>query len=1127
MNARAWLRRFLRYLLSLPVLITALVLALYAVGGFFLAPYLVSREIPRFAAERLQAKAGVAEVRINPFLLTVELKGFELRERDDRPVFAFDRLFVDFEAASLLRWAWTIAEVSLAGPRVDLDIDPAGELNLVRLANRLTPAGPKAPAEEEPPPRLLLRHLDVARGRIAVTDRSDPTPAQALIEPVNFELKDISTLAGHAGNYTVNARLPAGGALAWQGKLTLQPIAAEGEIRVKDLKVATVWRFLQDELRVEEPAGSIDLELRYNARHERGAFQATASNLGVRTAGLDVKLRGADAPILTLAEAALSGGAFDFAQRSLSFGQLVLRRGTVSALRTESGALDWEGLVALKPAAAKAPPPAGDAKPAARPWRIVLDAVRLEEIAVRATDATRVQPLGVEVGRLDAGFVLSAEHGASVKAVVSDLALQLSRVRVTQRDAQAPLVTLDAATLEGGKIDAGARSITVPSIKLRGGETVATLEADGNLNLAQALAAKREEPPSDAPFAVTVESIELADHRIAATDRSHTPPLRYDLEGVGFKAGNVTADGAKPVPFEVAARIRPNGSLKTSGTFDAARNRAEGRIGISRIALLPLQPLLAPHVTLKLVSGNASVNGRFNWSSDRGANRLALRGGITIDDLLVNDAGGERFAASRQIVASGVNLDLRGEKLTIAEVRLVGPAGKLVINKDRSTNLTAIVRQPDKPAAAPVRPAAEKQKFNVVVDRVNVEHGTLDFADLSLVLPFATVIKELSGTITGLASDPATRAGVKLEGQVEDYGLARIDGTINPFNPRGHTDVAVIFRNVMMTPLSPYTATFAGRRIASGRLSLDLQYKLDNSILQGENKVVMEQFTLGERVESPTAVSLPLDLAVALLTDSDGKIDIAVPVRGNVDHPEFSYSHLVWQAIRTFITRIVTAPFRALASLFGGSGENLDEIAFDAGSARLLPPEREKLVRLTDTLKKRPQVKLLVHGRYHAERDAAALRDLGARRVVAERIRSKVPPGEDPGPVAYDNARTQRALEALLEERGGPDALAKLIAGFEKEKGREARRVNPALALVGRGSDDRDLYEAIFRRVAELQPLPSNALEELARARGAAIAKQVAEGGVGAARVGEQKPEPASGAQVTCKLSLDVAKATP
>ena len=126
-SGRIWPRRLLGYLLSLPVLIAAIALALYALCGFFLAPYLVSREIPRFAEERLQAKAVIREVRINPFLLTAELTGFQMRERDDRPLLAFDRLYVDLEASSLLRWAWTLAEVSLEGARVDLDINPAGE----------------------------------------------------------------------------------------------------------------------------------------------------------------------------------------------------------------------------------------------------------------------------------------------------------------------------------------------------------------------------------------------------------------------------------------------------------------------------------------------------------------------------------------------------------------------------------------------------------------------------------------------------------------------------------------------------------------------------------------------------------------------------------------------------------------------------------------------------------------------------------------------------------------------------------------------------------------------------------------------------------------------------------------
>lgn len=680
-------------------------------------------------------------------------------------------------------------------------------------------------------------------------------------------------------------------------------------------------------------------------------------------------------------------------------------------------------------------------------------------------------------------------------------------------------------------MDLQRRVASVKSIKGGGGETEWIRDRNSVLNLMQAFAPKRAEPPADAPFSTVVDSLELSGHRVAVTEQMVEPAIRIDLEDVGIRLGDIVSGGDKPLRFEMATRVNQGGNVKISGNYHVARNRAEGRLAVSRFAVPPFEPLLAQHANLKLVAGKASLDGRFVWEEDQKfGQRLAFSGGAVLDDLLLNEPGGERFFACQSIVGSRARLDLRKQVLTIEDVRLVAPAGKMVINKDRSTNFATVMRQVDKPSpAGQEKPApAASQAFAVTIDRTRVEKGELDFADLSLVLPFSTRIRELNGAITGLASDPASRAGVKLEGQVDDYGLARIDGTINPFTPRTHTDLTVAFRNVMMTPLSPYSATFAGRQIASGRLSLDLQYKLSNSELHGENRVVLEQFTLGERVESPTAVSLPLDLAVALLTDSDGKIDVAVPVRGNVDNPEFSYSHLVWQAIRTFLTRIVTAPFRALASLFGGSGEALDEITFDAGSARLLPPEREKLVRLVETLKKRPQIRLLVQGRYHPDRDGAALRDVAARRVLAERLGSKIAPGEEPGPVAYDNARTQRALEAMLAERGGADALVQFVAAFEKQKGREAQRVNPALALVGRGSPDRELYEAVFRRVAELQPLPPIALEELARERGAAIVKQVADGaGVGAERVGQQKPEAVTGAHVTCKLALDVAKATP
>jgi hypothetical protein len=180
----------------------------------------------------------------------------------------------------------------------------------------------------------------------------------------------------------------------------------------------------------------------------------------------------------------------------------------------------------------------------------------------------------------------------------------------------------------------------------------------------------------------------------------------------------------------------------------------------------------------------------------------------------------------------------------------------------------------------------------------------MSFADLSLVLPFATRVHALSGVVVGLGSDTASRATVKLDGRVDEFGLVKVDGALSSFHPKVFTDLTVIFRNVPVSTLTPYSATRSqGGALMAGTMNLDLEYKIDRSALMGENKVVLQQLQLGERVESPGAMRLPLDLAIAILSDSEGRIDIALPVRGNVDHPEFSYGHLVWQALVTVITR--------------------------------------------------------------------------------------------------------------------------------------------------------------------------------------------------------------------------------
>lgn len=1136
--------RLRRFFLSLPFLIVAGLLILYTLAGFFLAPYLIKRQIPAFAQEKLGAQAALAEARVNPFLLTVELKGFRLAENEKQPLLAFERFFLDLEASSLFRWAWTFADIVVERPLLALDIDPQGELNLARVMGRLAASAPRQQEKtegKEAPPRAVIRRAAITGGGLTFTDRSDATVAHAAIDPIAFELHDISTLPDQQGNYTLSARLPAGATLSWRGSLSLQPIASSGEIGLKDFKVATLWSFLRDELALEEPRGSLSLGLRYDASYGGGALQAVANSVALHARELSLTRRGEKSPILALAEVELPNGTVDVAKRSVHFPSFRLRGGTLALATDADGVLNWQGVFRddeARPKPTQKPEPAKQA-----PWRVALDQVRVENLALSYADASRERPLLVETDAATLELGVALETGDAMKLALEKISLELARPRIGTTDGAAPYIAFDTARVSGGRFELASRSASVEAIQLTGGATRVEREASGALPITELFAAGTAKPDEGEPFDFSIGRIELAQHAISVSDKGTEPAIGYDLVETSVKVEEVSATGKAPVKFDVGAKIKQGGSLRLAGSFDRERERAEGKMEISRLPLLPLEPLLARHVILKLASGSASANGRFAWSGEGKEPGMRYVGTAAIENMRLNEPNGERFLSWRTLEATRMRLDSGRGRYAIEDMRLVEPGAKFVINKDRSVNVGDIFRQPDKPASKPVvgdagdkpavKPAAGDAlassdakgdpRFNVTVSRVRVEKGALDFADLSLVIPFATQIRDLGGSITGLASEPGTRAGVKLEGQVEDYGLARVDGTINIFEPKAHTDLTVIFRNVHMTPLSPYSVTFAGRRIASGRLSLDLQYKLNSSQLEGENKILLEQFTLGERVESPTAVNLPLDLAIAILTDSQGRIDIAVPVQGNVDQPEFSYGHLVWQAIRTLITRIVSAPFRALGSLFGGDAESLDDVAFDAGSARLLPPEREKLVKLAETLKKRPQLKLVVQGRFHPARDGAALREAALRRAIAEQLEMKLAPGEDPGPVLFGSARTQRALEALLVARSGEGAPAQFAAAFGKERGREASRINPLLGRVGRASQDLELYEAMYRRLIELQPLPDAALAQLARERSAVILKQLAGSGLEAGHLGEKEPEPTSDA-VTAKLMLDVAK---
>jgi uncharacterized protein involved in outer membrane biogenesis len=1125
--------------------------SLYALLGFLLVPRLFKGYVSNYAAEKLKRNASIADVRVNPFLFTFDAQGFVLKEADDSPIMGFGRLFVDFELSSLFRWAWTFADIRIERPSLHVEIRQDGRLNLAALSESL-PKSKDSPTQDGRPPRLLVQHAKVIDGSFTFSDRSHLTPATETFAPLNIEFKNISTLRNREGPYTIRANLPGGGTIDWSGEVSLQPVFSQGRLSVSGFKLATAWKFAQDELNLAEPAGGMDFSTSYRFDYRKHNAFLTLKDSTLALKGLVLTEKGKQAPILSLDTIEVTGMGFDLQAREIMVPNITVRDGRIAASVNEEGVFNWQNLAVRREPKDVAEPVPGVSASTGRPWCLKAGAVNVENIALDYTDRSRVTPLTLAVGGVNILLNASAEVGAGpANVTVDELKVKMNRIAFSETGDDIPFVAMDVLSLDHGYIDIGTRSVKLARVGAVGGKICVVRGKDGRIQLAEMLApadrgkVKREivETGEKAraegkPWSFRLDAVELNGFNAELQDRSFDPAVAYDLKDIRVSLNHLTNDGKTPVNFEAKLKVAQGGSARFTGQVSQTGDHADAQASIREINLKPLHPALAKFTWLELESGTLTVSGRMKYRSGKSGPQVRASGSVSLDSLRLNQAStGERFLEWKVMSANGLKFGLSPHGLQIQEVRLLEPGAEVVIFKDRSVNLAKMIKSPEvvdvektsHPTPAPaVASSVNRALFPVNIDRVRVEKGVVDFADLSLVLPFAAQMTDLNGGVTGISSDPASRASVALNGNVDEYGLATVQGSLSPFTPKTFTDISVLFRNVEMKPFSPYSATFAGRKIASGKLSLNLEYKVQNSELLGENKVLLEQFTLGERVEAPDAISLPLDLAIALLTDTEGKIDVAVPVSGNVDHPDFKYGRVIWQAFVKLITKVVTAPFRALGGLLGAKSDHIDTISFYPGSDRLLPPELKKLKTVVEALKKRPQLKLVVQGRFDPKLDGEALRTQRVKRAFAGQIGVTLAPDEEFGPIALDDAKTQRALEKLLEMRSGDKAVARFKTQYEKVTGKKAKQVNPALAFFGKGSPDTDFYQAMFKELVRLEPVTETNLLDLAQRRAQTIVSDLkTTSGLDIMRVslGSSGPvEEASTEIVNTRLSLDVIK---
>ncbi|MDR5171316.1 DUF748 domain-containing protein [Methylobacillus flagellatus] len=756
-----------------------------------------------------------------------------------------------------------------------------------------------------------------------------------------------------------------------------------------------------------------------------------------------------DLPSLTVADVAL-----DLQAHKLDIGSFNIAQGEVKAVRQRDGGVNWQQLHTVSEQSEEQPAEVDSGADAAEnPWNIHLNQASIDGLKLDYLDETFKQPLQVAVDSLSLNLKFASEQGQSR---VDELQSNIGPFSVRSGANGKPVARLESLSVQGGQVDLAARKAGLEAVVLKGlGADVlrdakqvnwqAILEPahPSTPQKSQPKTAQAKPVADDAPWAFDLKRFAVEGAGLHFTDKSTKSPVALDIENASLEVKDVSLDTKRAVPVSLAFKVKQGGSFNASGKLAPEPMQGDIKLKLADFSLKPFAPYVNQFAMLKLNSGALSTQGDLSLKQGQ---KLAVqyKGGFSADRLdIVEEDTGQAFLGWRSLSTNNLRLALAPDSLRIGELKINEPRGKFIIYEDRTLNVQRILREQPADSSAQAAPPSNQSAgqpaeqaadpFPVAVERIRIDNANLEFADLSLTPQFGTHINTLSGVINGMSTNPSTTAQVELDGKVDDYGSARIRGSVQPFQATEFTDLKLIFRNLEMNRLTPYSGKFAGRRIDSGKLSVDLEYKIKNRQLAGENKFVVNKLKLGEKVDSEDAVNLPLDLAIALLEDSSGIIDLDLPVSGSLDDPEFSYGKVVWKAIVNVLGKLVTSPFRALGNLLGISSDKLEALAFDPGSAELAPPEQEKLKVISEALAKRPALVLQVAPVVDEKADGRALQEQFVRNQVAAKMGIKLQPGEKPGPVDTSNRKARSALDKLAKEQLSPEALDAVKA--EKDEG--------------------------------------------------------------------------------------------
>ncbi|NQZ91580.1 MAG: DUF748 domain-containing protein [Moritella sp.] len=640
-------------------------------------------------------------------------------------------------------------------------------------------------------------------------------------------------------------------------------------------------------------------------------------------------------------------------------------------------------------------------------------------------------------------------------------------------------------------------------------ETVSEIEVETVIEQVAAIEAR-----SDARvWVVNLGEFNLTNYDINIVESWITKATKWRISPLNFSTQAISSSYNAPIDYELALSINDNGSFASQGSIDIKQQSIAAHISLEKLDLTQFQPYITPYLNIIMKSGFFTTKGDL-YADSKGTTRF--NGAVQVEKLVINDKKLNKSLLKWQdFTINSIALDQQANSLLIDHIQLTRPYAQVIVAADKSSNLSHLViaqksaeKKTDVTAAEAKPATATENAMLIEINKFTLVGGKVDYTDNVLKPSFAAVIENIEGHVGKLSSTTTKNAELDIKAVVNKYAPMTLRGVVNPLIPEPFIDVEFVFNNFELPSMTPYSGTYAGLDINEGQLSLALKYKLEKNHLEGSNHIFIDQLHMNDTKDSDAGSLLPITLAIPLLKDSSGAIDLGVNVSGDLNDPSFNVGEIVLKTLSNMILKAVTSPFSLLASLVDTT-EDLDKVSFASGSTTLAQTEQSKLDALAKALAQRPQIKLNIKGSYDANSDKKALQNSALNSKLSQSTGRVIEQSTNAADLPVSAGITNALVDLYeLETQGKADALRNAIASQQ-----------PALA-------DLDLEQvwlrSLYTETRKVQVVTEEQLRGLAKSRANTIKSHLLDvSKVDAGRIfilSHQSNVPSTSTETTLKL---------